>query len=244
MPQDGCVKNGVIYEFGSAVPTGDPCESCFCSKEAGIICAMVGCAYCPEGQHVPVEGSCCGECHICSYDDETYPVGPFIDPWDECSSCICHENGSVTCEDIECPDELPCKRWLIDVTDEDCCPVCKCRYKRRTYLPGPVGPKCDGCVCKDGKVTCQKPACPAAKLMCADPKIGDDCCPYCPNGVTCIGPRNKIIKAGEYKRIGNQICTCAGNPWWPNCFCTPKNINRKLWKKFGKHLAIFPFPGI
>lgn len=32
-----------------------------------------------------------------------------------------------------------------------------------------------------------------------------------------------IIKYGEYKVVGNKLCTCAGD-WFPNAFCSSLKI--------------------
>ena len=48
---------------------------------------------------------------------------------------------------------------------------------------GPVEDVCKSVVCENGKVTLSRPSqCPRIWLMCVDPKLDEDCCPYCPRG--------------------------------------------------------------
>ena len=51
-----------------------------------------------------------------------------------------------------------------------------------TAFSGPFEDGCRECVCENGKVTCNSPECPNVSLTCTDPEMGEDCCPFCPNG--------------------------------------------------------------
>lgn len=242
IPEKGCLKDGQLYPFHGFMKSSNPCEFCSCDETGNTMCAWMDCAPCPEDMWSPVKGSCCGECHVCSWSNATFKVGPFIDPNDKCNACECLENGKVVCKSIKCLKKPPCGKKRRASVDDQCCQVCQCPYKRRLHMPGPVGNKCDGCICKnDGKISCQAPKCPNVKLMCADPAVGDDCCPYCPNGVTCMS-QGTIIKPGEYKKVGSKICYCGGEPWWSDAFCADEKIYQKLMKTYGKSLAHFPLP--
>ena len=56
-----------------------------------------------------------------------------------------------------------------------------------TLLLGPVEAgvedACKSLVCENGAITSSRPAtCTNIELRCVDPQLGEDCCPYCPNG--------------------------------------------------------------
>ena len=49
-------------------------------------------------------------------------------------------------------------------------------------LAGPVGERCDKCVCSAGTVTCNPPECPIQRLQCVDPALDNNCNYMCPQG--------------------------------------------------------------
>ena len=62
-------------------------------------------------------------------------------------------------------------------------------------------------------------------------------------GHTCATGR-KIIEYGKYVKVGHKICTCAGDPWFPNAFCAVRRVGRLLRRKYGKTIVDFSLPGI
>ena len=66
-----------------------------------------------------------------------------------------------------------------------------------TAFSGPFKDGCRECVCENGKVTCNSPECPDVALTCVDPEMGEDCCPFCPNGKILSRPNEKISVLGN-----------------------------------------------
>jgi hypothetical protein len=62
---EGCAVNNKLYDEGEAIPSGKPCEHCYCMK-GEMICAMQKCDS-PMAGCVPVikEGQCCPERFEC-----------------------------------------------------------------------------------------------------------------------------------------------------------------------------------
>ena len=60
----------VYFRFtGDIIETDDPCMHCECGLGGELRCSTMACTPC-QGQHVPVEGSCCGECR----ENVTQPI--------------------------------------------------------------------------------------------------------------------------------------------------------------------------
>lgn len=63
------------------------------------------------------------------------------------------------------------------------------------------------------------------------------------SGTTCFAGKT-VIKKDEYKEVGNKYCTCSGDPWYPNAFCTLKKVNPSFIKTYGEYLADYDTPGV
>ena len=61
--------------------------------------------------------------------------------------------------------------------------IVKVCYNMQILIKGPVEDVCESLVCENGAVTLSRPAtCTNIELKCVDPQLGENCCPYCPNG--------------------------------------------------------------
>ena len=63
------------------------------------------------------------------------------------------------------------------------------------------------------------------------------------SGPSCMFGKT-VIRHGRYKTIGKQVCTCLGDPWFPNAFCAPTTISKKLTKTYGDVWTKFGYPGL
>jgi len=80
-----CVEGGKTYASGTAVPSRDNCNTCFCSS-GNISCTERACA---DG------GS------ECVYDGKTYAIGSTFKATDGCNDCSCSASG-VACTKKGC----------------------------------------------------------------------------------------------------------------------------------------------
>ncbi|KAL3883634.1 hypothetical protein ACJMK2_029891 [Sinanodonta woodiana] len=231
-----CEQDGVLYNPGDVMISNNPCEaSCFCGNDGQRVCAMMSCMYCENP--IYTEGQCCPRC-VCQQNGQTYNAGDVVDH-DPCHPCVCQSDGTIMCETIACPN-ITCKYRVHP--KESCCPICQCMRSNKRYLPGQivVNSTCKPQVCQaDGSIKVEPVKCPDLQLECVDPVIPQgQCCPECPNGKTCAYG-NTVIRYGEDKVIGTKICRCWGKPWFPNAFCTEKNVSARLLRSFGKYLAAY-----
>ncbi|KAK3599212.1 hypothetical protein CHS0354_012820 [Potamilus streckersoni] len=231
---DGCTKDGVVYNTGDWVPSRNPCEfDCRCQGFDQVLCGLIGCTKPQCKKPIHIEGQCCPVCDFCTKDGVVYNTGKLVNN-DPCRLCTCQKSGQITCENIQC-SKLTCLHQVVP--KGECCPVCQCRHGNKYHLPGEIvkNVTCNPLICQsDGSIKAEPVKC--EKLQCVNPifPIGK-CCPECKIGRTC--ERKKvIIKYGEDKLIGNEICRCGGDPWFPNAFCAVQNVSEKLLKNFGQYL--------
>jgi hypothetical protein len=142
-----CEVAGQSFPDGSAVPSGDSCNSCFCT-DADVACTRALCepVVCaafvetPDGvcSRFPLD-PCISQDPDCREDDgsceaagQTFPDGSAVPSGDSCNSCACND-GSVICtlalcepavctEFLEAPDGV-CSRFPLDpckFQDPDC----------------------------------------------------------------------------------------------------------------------------
>jgi hypothetical protein len=144
---EACEVAGQTFPDGSAVPSGDSCNSCGCNDGA-VLCTLVACepVFCaafvenPDGvcSRFPLDPcisqdpDCLPEPASCEAAGQTFPDGSVIPSGDSCNSCSCSD-GSVICtlalcepvacaEFIENPDGV-CSRFPLDpckFQDPDC----------------------------------------------------------------------------------------------------------------------------
>jgi hypothetical protein len=107
----GCDFNGTHYPPGP-VPSGDDCNSCFCSEDGSVGCTG---AYCPEG---------------CEYNGQIYNVGDSYPAGDGCNTCSCQADGQSICTKIACAPTCTYAGVVYQIGDEfaslDGCNKCSC----------------------------------------------------------------------------------------------------------------------
>jgi len=144
---EACEAAGQTFPDGSAVPSGDSCNSCACN-DGLVICTLVACepVFCaafvenPDGvcSRFPLDPcisqdpDCLPEAASCEAAGQTFPDGSVIPSGDSCNGCSCSD-GSIVCtlalcepvacaQFIEAPDGV-CSRFPLDpckFQDPDC----------------------------------------------------------------------------------------------------------------------------
>ncbi|KAL4222213.1 hypothetical protein ACF0H5_018251 [Mactra antiquata] len=198
-----CYKGNLKYKIGTYPDPHDYCKNCTCYTSGVMFCVKRPCmrASCGEDFWLPTIDGCCQKCS------------------DECAN-----------ERKNCPI-LKCKAKHRFYPKDSCCPVCGCQYKKGHFVPeGHVntGDSCDKCVCSKGKIVCQPEVCPVDGLPCVNPERDENCNYVCPKAKTC-SVKGVVIPYGVIKRVGKQICTCAGE-WFPNAFCAPEKVKKDIIK--------------
>lgn len=90
-PDAECMRDGVRYAPGDAVPALDGCNSCGCI-DGEIVCTT---ADCPDSQ--------------CSYAGITYAAGATFTATDGCNTCSCGTDGFVGCTQRGCDGPPSCQ---------------------------------------------------------------------------------------------------------------------------------------
>lgn len=198
----GCMStSGQLMEDGEA--WFDGCRRCFC-LHGHEMCALITCPVVQCQNLVFKPGDCCPSCAgdiknlapglttQCRSDDKVYHVEGDTWQMDECTQCICHENG-VLCEAEACPPLLCNHPVKLPNT---CCPICTddsafpappvkarkvCRTESGTQFKDGdtwrVSP-CQSCICQRGQIHCFSQTCPQLNCNKTVFKKGQ-CCPNC-----------------------------------------------------------------
>ncbi|KAI3378697.1 hypothetical protein SNEBB_005622 [Seison nebaliae] len=191
---DTCLEKGTTYKVGDLFYR-DTCVKCQCTKN-GVHCQQIQCQQLQCMNKITHPGTCCPVCtNICVVDDKVYSAGEIFHK-DECTKCVCENDGRVTCKKVECP-ECFCQNPIKKAGR--CCPECPstCPEKDVVYVLGQTFYRdpCSRCVCgRNGKVSCVQVSCPP--VDCSNPqKIEGNCCPICPSNCEADGKRYLL---GEY----------------------------------------------
>ncbi|KAL1257116.1 hypothetical protein QQF64_012661 [Cirrhinus molitorella] len=176
---DGCLYHGRDCGNGERFPDpNNQCQDCSCLN-GSVSCTPVSCPEAPCRRPVRPPGECCPTCiGICEHLGQVYENGAtFSPPNDRCSTCTC-QNGAVSCERRQCPQQC-----THPGSTQDCCPVCdRCLFEGQIYgntqtFYAPSDP-CKRCVCQSGSVRCTPVTCPA--VFCRNPITPPgQCCPQC-----------------------------------------------------------------
>ncbi|CAH1799634.1 unnamed protein product [Owenia fusiformis] len=219
-PKPMCLYNGKLYNVSEIFRDG--CNVCACMADLTVVCAKRNCqdcssvlcpippAKCPD-ESVPFKspGQCCYECPEqssgCVYNGTAYNASDTFK--NDCNTCTCLVNGSVTCTRMKCKGRCPSvPRGISGICVEECSEDDDCPGEQKCCSNG-----C-GHVCRDpvtgpdcSSVVCVKPDClpgnptytPAGK-----------CCPLCKRGCSKNGvfydPNDKMPSSGPCEH-----CTCA-----------------------------------
>ncbi|XP_038068738.1 zonadhesin-like isoform X3 [Patiria miniata] len=220
-PLKSCRAGNQKYKNGDVWNPTD-CSQCTCS-DGDIFCSKDTCPRVTCDNPVKVKGECCKKCpdelKQCQLDGNG-DVKDHLETWrvNNCKKCQCND-GKVSCDTQTCP-EVDCADAVVP--DNQCCPVCpkvappaltakSCEVGGQTYQHGERWDKnaCKSCVCDNGKVNCDSPACGA--LTCTDPiKVPGECCMRCPEDAqVCITADSVEYQHGETWRDGDcKRCKC------------------------------------
>lgn len=190
----GGATGGTATEPGTGGVGVIDCSTIGCA--APPLCATgctepCGCCLCPDGEAVDIDGvkhACVGGCWApvdatCTYEGQTYELGAEFPAADDCNTCTCLEDGTVTCTGLVCPacnPNLELNRRQYVTTDLAQCALIDYLCVENTT---PFTNGC-GCGCEQG------PNCPEwidcmpgeADAWCADLDAFALACPF--SGVT------------------------------------------------------------
>ncbi|XP_022082453.1 zonadhesin-like [Acanthaster planci] len=221
-PLKFCRSGSKKYKHGEFWSPND-CSQCTCA-DGEIHCQKETCPRPACDNPVTVKGECCKKCpdqmRQCQLDGNG-DVRDHLEKWrvDNCKTCKCY-NGKVSCDIQTCP-KVDCTNAVVP--ENQCCPVCPdtdppeltakgCEVKGRTYQHGERWDKnaCKSCICDNGRVNCDSPACGA--LTCSNPiKVAGECCLRCPDDAqSCVTADNVEYPHGEEWRDGDcKRCRCS-----------------------------------
>ncbi|XP_045169543.1 kielin/chordin-like protein [Mercenaria mercenaria] len=211
-----CKKYGNIYDVNDRFThPEDSCKECVCCKTGKVKCKKKAC---------PNVNLDCG-----------------INRREDIASNECCQQCDAAClaEAPNCPDLSGCP-GIIHFAPDACCGTCGSKSRGVVYpssneiIDDEVHPACEQCKSLNGVFTCENEApCPENKLQCVDGKVMNSTCTWeCPNGKTCkVG--SEVIHPGEYKKIGERICTCVKDGFFPHGICA----NAGHWGEIEEALA-------
>ncbi|XP_045163612.2 kielin/chordin-like protein [Mercenaria mercenaria] len=107
-----------------------------CKPECNSVSCSTSSLDCPESRYAYQHDSCCPTCGCNTRDTiwrmDTVPQGPF----GSCDRCTCHQNGTYTCEDANCPGQkLECVNPRAKENGSNCDFECPDGYTcRRTNV--------------------------------------------------------------------------------------------------------------
>ncbi|POI20367.1 hypothetical protein CIB84_015886, partial [Bambusicola thoracicus] len=200
---EGCLNNGVAHAEGEVfTPSDGNCTICVCL--AGNISCIS--PECPPGSCPSASPPNCCSCQPakCSFRGRSYAHGArFSLDGDECTTCICRADGSVSCKRTDCVETCP---YPIHIPGQ-CCPDCSagdgdsrgrgddtvlralqphsrpigCTYMGRIFYNNETFPSlldpCLSCICLLGSVACSPVDC---AIFCTYPFHPEgECCPVC-----------------------------------------------------------------
>jgi len=125
-----CQVAGQTFRDGSAVPSGDSCNSCTCA-DGNVVCTDIACE--PEGCDLyleapdgvcsrPADDPCIGQDPDCTEPEpepeklacdaggQTFPHEAEVPSGDSCNRCSC-DDGSVSCTELAC-DPVFCAEFI------------------------------------------------------------------------------------------------------------------------------------
>ena len=138
-----CEVAGQAFPDGSAVPSGDSCNTCACN-DGSVICTLALCepsvcaAFIEESDGVcsrfPLDPcisqdpDCVPDAGACEAAGETFPDGSEVPSGDSCNSCSCSA-GNVVCTRIGC-EPVACAEF-IEEADGVCSrfPLDPCKFQ-------------------------------------------------------------------------------------------------------------------
>ncbi|XP_046720965.1 kielin/chordin-like protein [Silurus meridionalis] len=222
---NGCSYAGKDYPNGAEFPhPTDSCRECHCLN-GNVQCRMSRCpaVHCSEPT-IP-QGQCCPQCPAppadCVYEERLYRhTQRFYHPTDSCQLCSC-TNGTASCHHKPCP-AAPCPHPIL----QECCRTCDgCLYRGVERANGEqfadVSDPCGRCVCREGRVTCERQPCP--QITCPFP-VQRECCQSCDGchyaGVDYISGQEFLDPSDRCKHCTciNGDVTCRQKPCYnPGC---------------------------
>ncbi|XP_045039079.2 von Willebrand factor C and EGF domain-containing protein isoform X4 [Desmodus rotundus] len=199
----GCFHSGIIRAEGAVFsPPTENCTICVC------LAGNVSCISpeCPPGPcQASPKSDCCTCVPVrCYFHGRWYADGAvFSGGGDECTTCVCQADGSVSCRRTDCVDSCP---HPIRIPGQ-CCPDCSagCTYTGRIFhnnqtFPSVLDP-CLSCICLLGSVACSPVDCP---ITCTYPFHPDgECCPVCRD---CNYEGRKVVN-GQVFTLDDEPCT-------------------------------------
>uniref|UniRef100_A0A8D0TM01 VWFC domain-containing protein n=1 Tax=Sus scrofa TaxID=9823 RepID=A0A8D0TM01_PIG len=161
---------------------------------------------CPPGPcQTSLKSDCCTCVPVrCYFHGRWYADGAvFSGGGDECTTCVCQADGSVSCKRTDCVDSCP---HPIRIPGQ-CCPDCSagCTYTGRIFYNNQTFPSvldpCLSCICLLGSVACSPVDCP---ITCTYPFHPDgECCPVCRD---CNYEGRKVAN-GQVFTLDDEPCT-------------------------------------
>jgi len=140
---ESCVVAGQTFPDGSAVPSGDSCNTCACN-DGSVICTLALCepsvcaAFIEESDGVcsrfPLDPciaqdpDCVPDAGECEAAGQSFPDGGVVPSGDSCNSCSC-SGGNVVCTRIGC-EPVACAQF-IEEADGVCSrfPLDPCQFQ-------------------------------------------------------------------------------------------------------------------
>ncbi len=168
-----CEAAGQVFPDGSAVPSGDSCNTCGCN-DGSVICTLAlceevaclaiveepdgVCSRFPLDPCISQDPDCAASGQACEVAGQTFPDGSAVPSGDSCNSCACNDGGvSCTlalCEQVFCaafienPDGV-CSRFPLDPCisqDPDCAASGQaCEVAGQVFPDGSSVPSGDTC---------------------------------------------------------------------------------------------------
>jgi hypothetical protein len=170
---ESCEAAGQTFPDGSAVPSGDTCNSCGCN-DGSVFCTEVACepVFCalfveesdgvcsrfPLDPCISQDPDCSSNAGSCEAAGQTFPNGSDVPSGDTCNSCGCND-GSVICTERACEpvfcalfveeSDGVCSRFPLDPCisqDPDCSSNAgSCEAAGQTFPNGSDVPSGDSC---------------------------------------------------------------------------------------------------
>jgi hypothetical protein len=189
----GCVTAaGQVIPPGSAFPSPDGCNTCWCEENGLVVCTEIACecpldfvcqdGSLPQGANCecppPVCDTATGQdCACIGPDGRPIAPGESFPAPDGCNTCYCDANGGIACTEMacECPLDFVCADGSQPQGANCECPPpptcdntaglpCECVTPDGQLVPPgttfEAGDGCNTCVCdQNGQISCTEIAC-------------------------------------------------------------------------------------